>query len=118
MLFWPLTNAEFGISAIKINSTLNIATELSLFILAMLLLLKTGDFKQFIHPAKSSIVLAIPIITVLLPSVVSYPLEVPLLMLPPHIVFLSLFSVTIIAVFHNFSKLIHSKLRKGSESSN
>ncbi|MFB3888048.1 MAG: metal-dependent hydrolase [Candidatus Bathyarchaeia archaeon] len=114
-LFWPVTQAEFGFHElgipwgyIDINSTLNIAIELTLFAGAVVLLAKTKDFRQFFQNKKSNLILAIPIFTVLLPTFAGYPLTVPLLMIPAHLFYLILFSVSVlIALVFLFRTLLH-----------
>jgi hypothetical protein len=104
MLFWPLSQAEFGLNElgsyyVTISSPINIAAELILFAAAMAVLFKTGDFRQFLKDQKINLVLIIPIFTVLMPSVVGYPLRVPILLVPLHFFFLALFVISVLVVF-------------------
>jgi hypothetical protein len=104
MLFWPLTRAEFGLHElgsyyITIENPVNVALELILFLAATAIMLKTRDILQFFQNKKSNLVLIIPILTVLLPSVISYPLDVPALLKLPHLFYLVLFSVSVLMVF-------------------
>jgi hypothetical protein len=106
-LLWPFTQAEFGLHElgffdIYITSYVNIAMELSLFAASSYILFKSKDYKQFLQDKKSNLVIAIPILTVLLPSVVSYPLAVPLLLVLPHLFYLVLFAVAVLVVFLSF----------------
>lgn len=103
MLFWPLTRAEFGLHElgsyyITIENPVNVALELILFLAATAIMLKTRDILQFFQNKKSNLVLIIPILTVLLPSVVSYPLDVPALLELPHMFYLVLFSASVLMV--------------------
>ena len=103
MLFWPLTRAEFGLHElgsyyITIENPVNVALEIILFLAATAIMLKTRDILQFFQNKKSNLVLIIPILTVLLPSVVSYPLDVPALLEPPHLFYLVLFSASVLMV--------------------
>jgi membrane-bound metal-dependent hydrolase YbcI (DUF457 family) len=103
-LFWPLSNSEFGLHELglpyffEIKDPVSVASELTLFALAIILLFKSGDVRQFLRAKKTSLVLIIPIGTVLLPSVIGYPLQVPSLLVAPHLFFLVLFSVTVLIV--------------------
>jgi membrane-bound metal-dependent hydrolase YbcI (DUF457 family) len=103
-LFWPLSNSEFGLHELglpyffDIDSSVNVALELTLFILAIIVLFKSGDIKQFFLKKKTGLLLIIPIGTVLVPSVIGYPMQVPSLLIAPHLFFLILFSVTVFIV--------------------
>jgi membrane-bound metal-dependent hydrolase YbcI (DUF457 family) len=108
-LFWPLTSADFGLHElgsyyITINSSVNIALELTLFAVATLVMFKAGDLRGFFQNKKSNLILVVPIVTVLLPSVVGYPLAVPALLVPAHLFYLVLFGVSVLVVFWGFFK--------------
>jgi hypothetical protein len=110
MLFWPLTKAEFGLHElgsyyITIENPVNVALELILFLAATAILLKTRDILQFFQNKKSNLVLIIPILTVLLPSVASFPLDVPTLLAFPHLFYLVLFIASVLmAIIGPFRK--------------
>jgi hypothetical protein len=102
MLFWPLTSQLFGLHEfgfyIDIWNPINIALESTLFVISTVVMYKTGDLSLFFHNKKSNLLLAIPIVTVLLPTFVSYPLQVPFLLMPPHFFYLVLFSISVLSV--------------------
>ncbi len=93
-LLWPLTTQHYGFG-ISITSTINIASELSLFIIAFLVLFKSRDWKKLIRHNPRSLLLLIPFSTVLLPSLLGFPLSVPLALLIPHLVYALLFLFSI-----------------------
>ena len=105
-LFWPLSANEYGLHElggpyISIFSPVNIALEVTLFIIATLILFKSGDWKDFLTNKKTNLILIIPIATVLLPSTIGYPFSDSLLITEPvlalaHLFYLMLFSVAII----------------------
>jgi membrane-bound metal-dependent hydrolase YbcI (DUF457 family) len=105
-LFWPFTNAEYGLHElgsfyIDIWNPINIVLEIVLFIFAMLVLYKSGDWKVFFKPDLTNLVLIIPITTVLLPSTIGYPFTDSLLLSEPtlavaHIVYLVLFTAAVL----------------------
>lgn len=115
-LFWPLTTQEFGLHElgsyyITIFNPINIALELVLFVVAMAILYRSGDWKVFFKPNTLNLVLFIPIVCVLLPSTIGYPFEDSLLFTSPtlagaHLIFLGLFSV---AVYKSLVMLYHEK---------
>jgi len=107
-LLWPLTTNTYGFH-IGIASLTNIALEWGLFLISMTFMIKTKDTFFLFKPHPSNMILAIPALTVLLPTVISFPLHVPLALLIPHIVYLILFTIPIIvdlkAMFRKTEKL-------------
>ena len=94
-LLWPLTTNTYGFH-VGIASLINVALEWSLFLISMTFMIKTKDIFFLFKHHSSNMILAIPVLTVLLPAVISFPLYVPLALLIPHIVYLILFSIPII----------------------
>ena len=102
-LLWPLSTSEFGLYElgfpyINIYNPIDIALEFALFVIALIVMLKTRDLFHFFRNSKLNLVLFIPIFTVLLPTFASYPLRVPLLLVLPHLFYLVLFSISILIV--------------------
>jgi membrane-bound metal-dependent hydrolase YbcI (DUF457 family) len=105
-LFWPISSNEYGLHElgsvyIDIYNPINIVLEVSLFLVAMLVLFKSGDWKVFFKPDKTNLVLIIPITTVLLPSTIGYPFSDSLLLTEPtlaiaHLVYLVLFAIAVL----------------------
>ena len=94
-LFWPITRQKFGFPT-SIQSIQNVGLELSLFAVSIILLLATKDLCKMLQPDKSNLILAIPTFTVLLPTFAGYPLDVPILMIPPHVIYTIIFAASII----------------------
>jgi len=94
-LLWPLTTSTYGFH-IGIASLLNIALEWSLFLISMTFMIKTKDIFFLFKHHPSNMILAIPLLTVLLPTLISFPLYVPLALIIPHIVYLILFTIPIV----------------------
>jgi membrane-bound metal-dependent hydrolase YbcI (DUF457 family) len=113
-LFWPISTKQFGLHElgsyyISITSPVNIALEVSLFIVATLILYKSGDWKVFFKADKTNLVLVIPIATVLLPSTIGYPFSAPLILTQPtlafaHLFYLVLFSIAVIKTLSSMYK--------------
>jgi len=93
-LLWPLTTNTYGFH-VGIASLTNIALEGSLFLISMTIMIKTKDILLLFKHHPSNMILAIPLLTVLLPTVISFPLYVPLGLLIPHLVYLTLFIISI-----------------------
>jgi membrane-bound metal-dependent hydrolase YbcI (DUF457 family) len=118
-LFWPFSSDSYGVTQIgsyylSIYSAVNIALEVTLFVAAILMLYKTGDWKIFFRSDKTNLVLVIPIMTVLLPSTIGYPFARPLIFSQPalaaaHIFYLVLFSI---AVSKTLLTFYHSKFKQ------
>lgn len=94
-LLWPLTTRYFGTN-IEIRSPLNVTIEWISFAIAIIVMLKTRDIITFFRPQTTNLILAIPTFTVLLPTFLSYPLYVPALLIPPHLAYMSIFSIAIV----------------------
>jgi membrane-bound metal-dependent hydrolase YbcI (DUF457 family) len=105
-LLWPLSRAQFGAHEmgfpfINIFDTTNIVIEVTLFVVASAVLFKTHDWKVFFTANLSSLVLIVPITTVLLPSTIGYPFSTSLLVSAPilafaHLFYLALFSIAVL----------------------
>jgi membrane-bound metal-dependent hydrolase YbcI (DUF457 family) len=104
-LFWPLTSQQFGLHELggpyfDIWSSVNITTELVLFVIAIVVLYKSRDWRAFFKADKRNIVLFIPIVCVLLPSTIGYPFSDSLLFSSPllavaHLIYLALFTIAV-----------------------
>ena len=93
-LLWPLTTNLYGFQ-IGIASLTNVVLEWSLFLVSMTFMVKTKDILLMFEHHPSNMILAIPVMTVLLPAVISFPLYVPLTLLIPHLTYLILFTAPI-----------------------
>jgi len=91
---------------IDIRSPANIALEWTLFVLMLVIMMKSGDMLDFFRQRKSNLILAVPIFTVLLPTFLSVPLEVPLWLVPPHIFLTLLFFVSILIELRGLFKSV------------
>ena len=100
-LFWPLTSQLYGIE-ISIKSLTNIALEWILFLAAAIVLIRSRDLQFLLQPNNSNLLLFIPTCTVLLPTFLAFPMEVPIALVPPHILFLTLFSMSLLIDIKKF----------------
>jgi membrane-bound metal-dependent hydrolase YbcI (DUF457 family) len=117
-LLWPLTNMYFGTS-LDIRSVPNQAIEWTMFLVATILLAKMRDHKEFFKPQKSNLILIIPTLTVLLPTLLSTPIEVPAMLIPPHVFYLIMFTaailIEVIALIINHFRIPRSATRQKPE---
>jgi membrane-bound metal-dependent hydrolase YbcI (DUF457 family) len=97
-LLWPLSRDFYNNNFlnIKITDSANIALELILFVVATAIMFKTKDLFSFFQAKRSNLILMIPLFTVLLPTFAAYPLQVPLLLVVPHLFYLVLFSIAVV----------------------
>ena len=94
-LLWPLTTQYYGME-ICIKSQTNITLEWIVFLTSIIIMLKAKDTVTLFQPHKSNLILVIPTFTVLLPTFLSFPLNVPAWLIPPHLAYISIFSASII----------------------
>jgi len=110
-LFWPLILQHYGF-VISIRSLTNIILEWTLFIGAMLIMLKTNDLTIFFNPSKSNLILIIVLPTLLLPVLLSFQvllfpgftLDVPVILILPHLILSFLLSTAIFIYLLEFFK--------------
>lgn len=89
-LFWPLTRQYYGVE-MNIQDPINIALEWTFFLGAVIVMLKSSDVAGLLKPHLSNLLLIIPLITLLQPTIRGSPVKVPLTLLPPHLIFSALF---------------------------
>jgi hypothetical protein len=93
-LLWPLTTQYYGIE-LGIKSQTNITIEWMLFLASIIIMLKAKDTTTFFQPHDSNLILSIPALTALLPTFLSFPLDVPMVLILPHLTYLFIFSYSI-----------------------
>jgi len=93
-LLWPMATPSYGLG-IRIHSQTNTILEWALFLTSTGIMLKTRDAATLIQPHNSNLILSIPTFTVLLPTFFSYPLEVPVWLIPPHLVYMIIFATSL-----------------------
>jgi len=95
-LLWPANQTWYMITRANMASPANILTEWALFMASLAVLLRARDAQTLFGHHPSNLLLSIPVLTVLLPSLFRFPLRVPLELLIPHMVFLGLFVPSIL----------------------
>jgi hypothetical protein len=94
-LLWPITTNWYG-SGMEITSLANILMEWTLFLTSTAILFKTKDALSLFQQHLSNMILAVPVLTVLLPTLLSFPLYVPSELVIPHLVYMALFTSSIL----------------------
>ncbi len=103
-LFWPISSSFYGLP-LSVFSITNIVLEWSSLLVAGGIMLKTKDLQKLLKGQVSHLSLSVPTLTVLLPSFLHFPLSVPIELLIPHLLYLALFTLSIL----NFWKLVLSR---------
>jgi membrane-bound metal-dependent hydrolase YbcI (DUF457 family) len=108
-LLWPFSQTKYGFTALSVFSPTNILLEMILFIAAMFVIYKSGDWKIFLNGNKSNLLLIIPMFTVLLPTLIGFPFSKPIVLTEPalslaHLIYLALFTIAVIKTFQSIYK--------------
>lgn len=93
-LFWPINTQYYGME-LGVKNPINMTLEWVLFTLSILIMLKTNQIATLFKPDHSNLLLSIPVSTLLLPTFPGFPLNVPTWLIPPHLVYTSIFSISI-----------------------
>jgi len=103
-LFWPLTTDYYGIK-VGIKNPINIVVELVSFTIAILVMFGSKDYTKLLS-SRNSLILMIPLFTLILPTFLKFPIEVPILLIPPHLALIILLAASVITgLKRRFSKL-------------
>jgi hypothetical protein len=94
-LLWPATTNWYGLG-MEITSLTNILIEWTLFLTSTATLLKTKDAWLLFRQHPSNMILAIPVLTVLLPTLLSFPIYVSPQLVIPHLIYMALFTFSIL----------------------
>jgi len=96
-LLWPLAIEWYRAGVgVKMMSQANILLEWTLFLTFLTTMIKTKDAHILLQPHPTNLILTIPILTVLLPALFSFPLHVPPELIIPHLTYLTLFTISIL----------------------
>jgi membrane-bound metal-dependent hydrolase YbcI (DUF457 family) len=93
-LLWPLTTTVYG-TGLDVTSPTNLLLEWGLFLVSIVVLLHTRDLWRLFQGHRTNLLLSTPLLTVLLPAFLSFPTYVPLELLAPHLIYLTLFAISI-----------------------
>jgi membrane-bound metal-dependent hydrolase YbcI (DUF457 family) len=104
-LFWPISSQWYG-TQIGVTSVLGIALEWAVFIIFIVVLLATKDIRSLLQPHRYNLLLTIPVLAVILPSFLQYPLSVPDALIIPHLILLAILVLSIAA---NLRQIVKSR---------
>jgi len=94
-LLWPITTNWYGLG-MEITSLTNIFIEWTLFLTSTAILFKTKDAWLLFQRHSSNMILAVPVLTTLLPAFLSFPLHVTPELIIPHLTYIALFTLSIL----------------------
>lgn len=92
---WPLSTGIYGLS-LGIQSQLNVAIELSFFVVSLALMINSKDIFLLFKHNLTNLLATIPLTAVLLPTLISYPLSVPYALFIPHLTYFAIFGYSIL----------------------
>ena len=95
-LFWPITSQWYG-TQICITNILSISLEWSAFLIFLATLWITKDIKRLFQHNKSGLLLTIPVLALILPALLQFPLAVPTALIIPHLILLAILVLSIAA---------------------
>ena len=110
-LLWPLTSNWYS-AGIHLAGAASVYLEWAFFIMCFAWMLKAGDMRKLLIHNRSNLVLAMPVLSIVLPVFFEIPLPVPFFLLVPHIIFLSLLCLSILIDLKAFSKHSTSSLSR------
>jgi membrane-bound metal-dependent hydrolase YbcI (DUF457 family) len=94
-ILWPLTTNWYGLG-MELTSLTNILIEWALFLTSTAILFKTKDVWLLFQQHPSNTILTIPVLTVLLPTLLSFPLYVSPALIIPHLIYMAIFTYSIL----------------------
>ena len=95
-LFWPINRGWYGLKAYQVSSMMNITIELVSFFVSMALLLKTRDFYELLSSHLMNLSLIVPIAAICVPLLLGFPVKVPIELIIPHVIYLTIFAISIL----------------------
>ena len=105
-LGWPLTTRLYGIG-IRMTGSINITVEWLLFVTSFVILLWSKQISKLLKQQFYNLLLIIPTSTLILPILITlteYSTIVPIALIPPHIIYALLFSISMIMVLIKLPK--------------
>lgn len=94
-LLWPITTNWYP-PGISMETLTGIYLEWIFFIGCTAIMLRTKDVHILFQGHRSNLILTLPIATVLLPTLFSIPLHVPAELIIPHLIYLTIFTISIL----------------------
>jgi len=94
-LLWPIAVDWYGVG-FAMTSLTNVLVEWILFLTSLTIMLKAKDVWTLFQRHPSNLLLSIPVFTVLIPTLLSFPMYVPIELIIPHLIYLAVFTLSIL----------------------
>jgi membrane-bound metal-dependent hydrolase YbcI (DUF457 family) len=94
-LLWPITRDWYG-TRIHQESLISISLEWIFFLVSFIVMVGTNDIRTLLKNRLSNLTLAVPIPAILFPAFLGGPIGAPLELFIPHIIYLVLFTLSIL----------------------
>lgn len=92
-ILWPIDSTRYGFPN-SVNSPLNIAMEWGIFLIAVAVMVKTGDLQRLFKDRQFSAALSLPILILAPPLFLQSPTHIPLRLLIPHTIILLILTLS------------------------
>lgn len=93
-ILWPVTSQWYG-TQICVTNTISISLEWAAFTAFMAIFWITRDLKSLFQHHQSNLLLTIPVLAVVLPSFLQFPLAVPTALIIPHLILLAILTLSL-----------------------
>jgi len=100
-ILWPITSNWYGVG-VEMTALANIYLEWISFLAFLMIMLKTKDVRTLFQYHPSNLLLTIPVFAIVLPSFLNFPLAVPLGLIAPHLILLTLLALSIFMDLKSF----------------
>lgn len=110
-LLWPVFSRQYGMP-VQITSGLSITLEWVVFLASLALLWKTKDVAGLFQHHPYNLLLTVPLVALILPAFLSFPLTVPPVLIVPHLVFLAILAFSVILDIKGALKARHEGILK------
>jgi len=95
-LLWPIARDWYAIP-IPQESLISISLEWILFLISFIVMVGTNDIRILLKDRLSNLTFVVPIPAILFPAFLGHPLPAPLELFIPHLIYLALFTLSILA---------------------
>ena len=99
-LLWPVSSEWMTFrSTMRLGTKFEAYVELTLFVVLIVTLILSKDFKQIFNSDRENGLLFIPLCTIVLPVMFKYPVKIPKILVIPHLILMSIIALSFIVSF-------------------
>lgn len=100
-MLWPITTNWYGLG-INMMGLVSVSLEWIVFLASLTLMFKTKDSWIILKPHLTNLLLLVPITTAFFPTFLRFPLVVPRALVIPHLVYIAIFTVSMLVDLNPF----------------